>query len=64
MPEYGMIRMDKQLFDAVSKLAKETHRTNGGMVREMFEAYVRSIPVTGKVEDGRVVWGSDTWKES
>jgi predicted DNA-binding protein len=63
MTEYKMIAVETKLHDSISKLAKETHRTNGGMVREMFEWYIRSIPVTGKVEDGRVVWGSDTGSE-
>jgi len=63
MAEYEAIRIKEDLFKSISKLAEETHRTKAGMVREMFEWYIRSIPVTGKVEDGRVVWGSDTGSE-
>ena len=63
MAEYEAIRIKEDLFKSISKLAEETHRTKAGMVREMCEWYIRSIPVTGKVEDGRVVWGSDTGSE-
>ena len=63
MTEYQMIAVEKKLHEAISKLAKDTHRTNGGMVREMFEAYIRSIPVAGKIDGDRVVWGTDTGRE-
>ena len=63
MTEYGSIRIEKKLFDAISKLADETNRTNVGMVKEMFEAYIRSSPVAGRVEGDKVIWGNDCERE-
>ena len=63
MTEYKMVAVEKKLFEAVSKLAAETHRTKSGMVREMFEWYIRSIPVAGRVEGDKVIWGNDCERE-
>lgn len=61
--EQRTIALEPKLYEAISKLANETNRTRGGMIREMFEAYIRAIPVIGRVSDDRVTFSNTTGSE-
>ena len=65
---YKAIMLKRNDFDKVQKLALATGRTKAGMISIMLEAYIKSIPVVGKIVDGRVILegefaGSDTERE-
>ena len=53
---YKAIAIEESLFEKITALARATNRTNGMMVKELFDHYVRTIPLVGKIEDGKVVF--------
>lgn len=52
---YKAIAIEESLFDKITALARATNRTNGGMIKELLDQYIKNIPVVGKIEDGKVV---------
>lgn len=56
---YKHIALEVELFDQITALARATNRTNGMMVKELFDHYVRTIPLAGKIEDGKVILRDD-----
>jgi hypothetical protein len=55
MVDHKNIAVPPELHQMISDLADATNRSIMGMVKEMYESYIRSIPVVGRISDGKVL---------